>query len=56
MAPIATSLTRRNAPSTKGAEPTPLEAISHGPTLPGIPLFDNVDEKRQWMYGVLQAL
>ena len=56
MAPIATSDTPPNAPSMKGAEPTPLEAISHGPTLPGIPSFENLDEKRQWMYGVLQAI
>lgn len=46
---IATSNTPPHAPSMKSAEPTPLEAISHGPTLPGIPSFENLEEKRQWI-------
>ena len=34
---------------SKGPDPTPLEAISHGLTLPGIPQFNNLMEKRQWL-------
>src|SRR4051794_24051391 len=30
-------------------EPTPLEAMSHGPVaLPGIPTFSSLQEKRKW--------
>ncbi|KAF6230279.1 hypothetical protein HO133_004619 [Letharia lupina] len=52
MAPIATSDATANAPSTEFAALAPLEAISCGPTLPGIPSFYILEEKRQWMYGV----
>jgi len=42
MAPVATE-------TYIGKEPTPLEAMSHGPTaLPGIPSFASDEEKRQW--------
>ena len=29
-------------------EPTPIQAMSHGPTIPGIPSFKDLEEKRQW--------
>lgn len=34
--------------STKDVEPTSFQAMSHGPTIPGIPLFKTLEEKRQW--------
>ena len=55
MAPIVTSEAPPDAASTTGLEPTPLEAISHGLTLPGIPSFDILEDERQWMYGVLET-
>lgn len=27
---------------------TPIQAMSHGPTIPGIPTFKELEEKRQW--------
>ena len=55
MAPIATSEALPNAASTTGVKPTPLDAISHGLTLSGIPSFDTLEDERQWMYGVLET-
>lgn len=49
MAPTATFNSLLNAPMDKASEPTPLEAISHGPTLPGIPTFSRQEIKRQWI-------
>ena len=56
MAPIAMAGILPNASSKEIIEPTPLKAISHGPMLPGIPSFNNLEEKRQWMYEVLHVL
>ncbi len=33
---------------TKSSEPTPIQAMSHGPSIPGIPSFETLEEKRQW--------
>ncbi|KAM0796503.1 putative aldolase [Usnea florida] len=49
MAPIATSEAPPIPASSTGVKPTPLEAISHGLTLPGIPSFDVPEDKRQWI-------
>ena len=46
MAPIAT-LSPQVADRSKRSPPTPLDAISHGMTLPGIPAFEDPFEKRQ---------
>ena len=55
MAPISIADTITSAPSKDSVDPTPLEAISHGQRLPGVPSFSDLGEKRQWMYGVLQT-
>ncbi len=49
MAPTAVFDAASNSPSTKTTHPTPLQAISHGGTLPGIPTFNDLEEKRQWI-------
>ena len=53
MAPIA--MADKSALSKESVEPMPLEAISHGPTLPGIPVFNKLESKRQWMCGLLHT-
>ena len=55
MAPIATANTLLNVPSAESVDLTPLEAISHGLMLPGIPLFDKLEHKRQWMCGLIHT-
>jgi len=49
MAPIAVFDAASNTPLTKISDPTPLQAISHGGTLQGIPTFNNLEDKRQWI-------
>ena len=53
MAPIATADV--NASSMESVEPTPLEAISYGPALPGIPVFNKLESKRQWMCDLIHS-
>ena len=48
MAPTAVYDSPPTISSTKDVEPTPIQAISHGPTIPGIPSFKTLEEKRQW--------
>ena len=49
MAPTAIYEAPIDNVSTKNPDPTPLQAISHGFTLPGIPTFSDPKEKRQWI-------
>ncbi len=49
MAPTAVFDPTTNTPSTKSTDPTPLQAFSHGGTLPGIPTFTHLEDKRQWI-------
>lgn len=44
--PQAVFNTPQTASLTKDA--TPIHAMSHGPTIPGIPSFEDLEEKRQW--------
>ena len=37
-----------NTPQTRTKDATPIQAMSHGPTIPGIPSFRDLEEKRQW--------
>ena len=55
MAPIAIAECLPAGSSLKVVDPTPLEAISHGLTLPGIPVFDKLENKRQWMCVLLHT-
>ena len=45
-APTAVFNTPQTTSPTKNA--TPIQAMSHGPTIPGIPSFEDLEEKRQW--------
>lgn len=48
MAPTATFSSPIGFPSAKDVEQTPIQAMSHGPTIAGIPSFKTLEEKRQW--------
>lgn len=48
MAPTVLYKSTSSTPSIKGVDPTLLQAISHGPTIAGIPSFRSLEEKRQW--------
>ncbi len=48
MAPTAVYSSPPTASSSKDAEPSPIQAMSHGSTIPGIPSFKTLGEKRQW--------
>jgi len=49
MAPTAIYDSPNDARESRTADPTPLQAISHGLTLQGIPNFKRLEEKRQWI-------
>ena len=47
MAPIAVYNSTTTTLS-EDMEPTPIQTMSHGPTIPGLPSFKSLGEKRQW--------
>ena len=48
MAPTAVSQSPPGIPTTINGELTPIQAMSHGPTIAGIPSFKTLEDKRQW--------